>query len=82
MRLNTIIKRKPGAMCNHRSPGIGSTLSKVFTMRTIQRHHCEIHLPLFAWADARQRSVLRRLLGYYVDNQLNVTPIWSEVKHV
>ena len=49
-------------------------------MRSIQRHHSEIHLPLFAWADARHRRPAQLMGGYHVDNQSNVTPLWREVR--
>lgn len=50
-------------------------------MRIIPRHHPEIYLPLFAWAEAHQRIPTHRLCGYCLDACLNVTPIWSEVNH-
>ena len=68
-------------MFHHRGPGIGSTLSKVFTMRNITRHRLEIHLPLFAWADTRDRSPSKLLRGYRLDSRLTVIPIWREVHH-
>ncbi len=49
-------------------------------MRTIPRHHSEIHLPLFAWADTRHWQAPRLMRGYLVDCQSNVTPIWREVR--
>jgi hypothetical protein len=50
-------------------------------MRIIQRHHPEIHRHIFAWADTRERMATQRLCGYRLDANLNVTPIWSEMKH-
>ena len=44
-------------------------------MRSIAHHNGPVHLPLFAWADARR--IKRALSGYRLDASLNVTPIWS-----
>ena len=51
-------------------------------MRKIARHHSEIYLPFFIWAE-RQRQSLRRstmMAGYRVGPRLDVQPIWTEAR--
>jgi hypothetical protein len=47
-------------------------------MRTIRQNRPDIHLPLFAWADARVRSVVVR--RWTVNARLEVTGVASEVR--
>ena len=51
-------------------------------MRTIPRHHSEIYLPLFAWADTRRMEAnARTLTGYRVSRTLEVQAIWGVVRN-
>ena len=82
MQPNSQPKEKPGAMVAHRGPGIVIPLfRRNIDMKVIHRHRLEIYLPLFAWAECRDRVPMRKMQGYRLDSRLNVTPIWNEVKH-
>lgn len=72
-------KQTPGPMGEHRGPGLSQfPLKRKINMRSVQRHHPEIHndLPPFAWADDQQqrRGLMR---GYRLDKWNIVTPIWG-----
>jgi hypothetical protein len=77
MRPDLNFKEKPGAMVAHRGPGIVSTLARIFNMRTIQRHHLEIHLPLFDWADAQRTKSFP--LGVRVLARRRNLPPWRAI---
>ena len=49
-------------------------------MPKIARHHPEIHLPLFAWAEDCRRMDTDSAKGYRVGPRLDVHPIWGEVR--
>jgi hypothetical protein len=49
-------------------------------MRKIAHHSPEIHLPLFIWAERQRTEQPVRLQGYRVTRNLEVLPIWHEVR--
>ena len=50
-------------------------------MRSIQRHHPEIHPSLFDWAERRRaKPAANRMKAYRLDKWLSVHPVY-EVSH-
>lgn len=47
-------------------------------MRNIQRHHPEIQLPLFEWAERHRAEFAQsRMKGYRLDKWLTVHPVYE-----